>query len=148
MRSNPGRKFSLLRFAHPVVSHPDSKSNPIGGSEPVSECETIYWDSLPDFFFFNSRSGTCGYGPHLITKSKSHIHKQKNYHRSGVHQNLHPFTESHLQIQNCPFTITNQSTEPTCSEPLQVCWPCCMRMFADVFSYTYTDLKTRAKLYA
>ena len=44
-----------------------------------------------------------------------------------------------LQIQNCTFTFTNQSTEPTCSEPLQVCWPSCMRMFADVFSCTYTD---------
>ena len=36
-------------------------------------------------------------------------------------------TESHLLIQNCTFTFTNQSTEPTCSEPLQVCWPTCMR---------------------
>ena len=76
-----------------------------------------------EMFFFLNRSGTCGYGPHLITKSKSHIH----------------ITESHLLIQNCTITFTNQSTEPTCSEPLQVCWPSCMRMFADVFSCTYTD---------
>ena len=34
-----------------VMSHPDSRSDPIGGSEPVSGCENIYWDSLPDFFF-------------------------------------------------------------------------------------------------
>ena len=31
--------------------------------------ETQDWDSLPDFFFLN-RTGTCGYGPHLITESK------------------------------------------------------------------------------
>ena len=29
----------------------DSWSDPIGGSEPVSGCETIYWDSLLIFFF-------------------------------------------------------------------------------------------------
>ena len=33
------------------LSHPDSQSDPIGGSEPVFGCENIYWDSLPDFFF-------------------------------------------------------------------------------------------------
>ena len=64
---------------------------------------------------------------------------QKNYHRGGVHQNLYTFIEFHLQIQNCTFTFTNQSMKLTCSEPLLVCWPSCMRMFADVFSYTYTD---------
>ena len=34
-----------------LLSHPDSRSDPIGGSELSSGCETIYWDSLPDFFF-------------------------------------------------------------------------------------------------
>ena len=48
-------------------------------------------------------------------------------------------TESHLLIQNCTFTFTNQNAKPTCSEPLQVCWPSCMRMFADVYPCTYTD---------
>ena len=48
-------------------------------------------------------------------------------------------TESHLLIQNCTFTFTVQSMEPTCSEPLQVCWPSCMRKSSDVFSCTYTD---------
>ena len=33
------------------MSRPDSRSDPIGGSEPSSGCETVYWDSLPDFFF-------------------------------------------------------------------------------------------------
>ena len=31
------------------MSRPRSRSDPIGESEPVSGCETIYWDSL--FFF-------------------------------------------------------------------------------------------------
>ena len=88
----------------------------------------LYTGTLYFFFFF-------------ITESKYHIHIQKNYHRSGVHQNQYTYTESHLQIQNCTFTITNQSAEPTCSEPLLVCWPSCMRKFSDVFCCTYTDLK-------
>ena len=33
------------------MSHPDSWFDPICGSEPSSGCETIYWDSLPFFFF-------------------------------------------------------------------------------------------------
>ena len=122
----------------PFMSHPDSRSDPIGGSEPSSRCETIYWDSLLDFFF-QSRTCTCGLWAQIYNRIKISYTYQKNYHRSGVHQNLYTFTESHLQIQNCTFTFTNQSTEPTCSEPLQECWPNCMLMFLDVFSCTYTD---------
>ena len=33
------------------MSRPESRSDPIGGSEPSSGCETQDWDSLPDFFF-------------------------------------------------------------------------------------------------
>ena len=114
------------------LSHPESRSDPIGGSEPVLGRETIYWDSLTDFFF------------DFFYRIKISYTYQKNYHRrgvhqSGVHQNLYTFTESHLQIQNCTFTFTNQSAEPTCSEPLLVCWPSSMWKFSDVFSYTYTD---------
>ena len=34
------------------LSRPRSRSDPIGESKPVSGCETIYWDSLFFFFFF------------------------------------------------------------------------------------------------
>ena len=34
-----------------VMSRPDSRFDPIGGSKPVSGCEILYWDSLPPFFF-------------------------------------------------------------------------------------------------
>ena len=56
------------------------------------------------FFFFKTELAPVGMA-HTYNNSKSHIH----------------ITESHLLIQNCTFTFTNQSTEPTCSEPLQVC---------------------------
>ena len=35
----------------PLMSRPDSRSDPNGGSEPNLGRETIYWDSLLDFFF-------------------------------------------------------------------------------------------------
>ena len=38
-------------FLKVSLSCPKSRSDPIGGSEPVSGCETQDWDSLPDFFF-------------------------------------------------------------------------------------------------
>ena len=56
------------------MSHPDSWSDPIGGSEPTSGCETIYWDSLPNFFFSKPNLYLWVMGPHLITESKYHIH--------------------------------------------------------------------------
>ena len=44
-------------------------------------------------------------------KIKTSYTYQKNYHWSGVHQNLYTFIESHLKIQNYTFTFTNQSTK-------------------------------------
>ena len=45
--------FACFRFRYRFhlwkVSHPDSWSDPIGGSEPGPGCETIYWDSLLTF---------------------------------------------------------------------------------------------------
>ena len=129
----------MMKQTSPLdLSYPDSRSDSIGGSEPSSGCETIYWDSLPDFFFQKPNLYLWVWSTSYNRIKISYTY-QKNYHRSGVHQNLYTFTESHLQIQNCTFTFTNQSTEPTCSEPLQVCWPSCMRMFSNVFSCTYTD---------
>ena len=37
-----------------LMSHPDSRSHLIGESEPVSGCETIYWDSSLFYFFFGA----------------------------------------------------------------------------------------------
>ena len=128
----------LLECLRGWMSRPDSRSDPIGRSEPSSGSETIYWDSYL-IFFFKAELVPVGYGPTSYNRIKISNTYQTNYHRSGVHQNLYPYTESHLQIKNCTFTITNQSAEPTCSEPLLVCWPSNMRKYSDVFSCTYTD---------
>ena len=79
------------------MSCPDSRSDPIGEFEQVSRCETIYWDSLPVFFF---RAELILVGIQTIfVITKNHLHTQKNYHKSGVHQNLYTYTKSHLFIQ-------------------------------------------------
>ena len=52
-----------------VLSRSDSRSDPIGGSEPGPGCETIYWDSLLTF----SNIGV----PSLITESKYYIQISK-----------------------------------------------------------------------
>ena len=82
-----------------TMSRPDSRSDPISESEPVSRCETIYWDSLPFcFFFFRAKLIPVGIQT-IFVITKNHLHIQKNYHWSGVHQNLYTYTKSHLLIQ-------------------------------------------------
>ena len=85
-----------------LLSRPESRSDLIDGFEPSSGCETIYWDSLPVFFY---------------NRIKISYTYQKNYHRSGVRQNLYIYTESHLHIQNCTYTFTNQSVGHTVMNP-------------------------------
>ena len=62
--------------------------------------ETKSWDSLPDFFL--NRTGTCGYGPHLITESKYQIYIQiKRTTTEVVSIKIYTrITKSHLLIQN------------------------------------------------
>ena len=60
------------------------------------------------FFFFKTELVPVGIQTISVIK-KNHLHIQKNYHQSGVHQNLYTDTESHLHIQNWTFTFTNQS---------------------------------------
>ena len=58
--------FEILNFlglAGGLLSRPKSRPDPNGGSEPSSGRETMYWDSLQDFFFFELIP--VGYGPHL-----------------------------------------------------------------------------------
>ena len=69
----------IIGYTNPIfiihkLSHPESRSDPIGGSEPVSETRDSGLGLF--FFFFLNRTDTCGYGPHLITGSKYHIHLQ------------------------------------------------------------------------
>ena len=64
-------------------------------------------------------------GPSLIIESKYHIQKIQNKTTTGVVSiKIYTYILSPIYIyKNCTFTFTNQSAEPTCSEPLQVCWP-------------------------
>ena len=124
---------SLGLLCHTRIPGPTRLADPnrVRGARP-------YTGTLYLIFFFQKPNLYLWVWPTSYNIIKKSYTYQKNYHRSGVHQNLYTFTESHLQIQNCTFTFTNQRTKPTCSEPLQVCWLSCMRMFSNVFSCTYT----------
>ena len=90
------RQPSLRRSVTPRLVDP----NRVRGARPY--IETLYLIVFI-FYFFK-----------IIKISYTY---QKNYHRSGVHQNLYTYAESHLQIQNRTFTFTNQSTEHTVMNP-------------------------------
>ena len=82
------------------LSRPDSRSDPIGKSELVSGCEAIYLGLFTCFFFFFFRAELIRVGiQKFFVITKNHLHIQRNYHRSGVHQNLYTYTKSHLLIQ-------------------------------------------------
>ena len=66
------------------MSRPESRSDPIGGSESSSGCETQDWDSLPEFFFF-------------FLKAELYLWVwPTSYNRVKI---LYTFRESHLQLQ-------------------------------------------------
>ena len=127
--------YSCFDYIGLLVSHPDSRFDPIGGSEPSSGCETQDWDSLLDFFFFTE----------LVLVGMAHILQQN---QNIISKELPPewCPSKSIPIYRVPFTNTKlnfyiyKSEHGTyCDEPLLMCWPSCMRMFADVFSCTYTD---------
>ena len=122
-----------------VLSHPDSRSDPNGGSKPSPRHETIYWDSLPVFFFF-FRAKLVPVDIQTISVITKIIYIYKRTTTGVVSIKIYTHILSLIYIyKNCNFTFTNQSTEPTCSEPLLVCWPSCMRKIADVLLCIYMD---------
>ena len=70
---------------------------------------------------------------------------KKNYHQSGVHQNLYTYTESHLLIHVHFFSnIKHQRSRKQCGEHLSPSWPALLMWdvlsFILVFCFcTYTD---------
>ena len=84
-----------------TVSHLDSRSD-LNGEIQTESGARDYILGLIDLFFLRAELVPVGYGPNSYTNNlcnnKNHLHIQKNYHRSGVHQNLYTYTESHLLI--------------------------------------------------
>ena len=74
-------------------------------------------------FFFLNRTGTCGYGPHLITESKSHIHLQ-----SPIY--IYKTELLHLQIRARNLHVVNpyKCVGPTVCECLMTSSPVPIRI--------------------
>ena len=100
-----------------MLSHPDSRFDPIGGSEPSSGCETIYWDSSPVLSNVGmSKSYNCiniSYTK-LQNKTTTVVVFSVSYTYSS---------EFHLHIQNYTFHLHDQSTEPTVMNPYSCAGP-------------------------
>ena len=102
--------FRVSRFcvSHLTCHAPNPGPTRLADPNRFPGRESQDWDSLPDFFFFFFKSQLAPVGmAHTYNNSKYYIH----------------ITESHLLIQNCTFTNTNQSVEPTCSEPYKCVGP-------------------------
>ena len=122
-----------LTAARVTLSHRDSRSDSIGGSEPSSGCETIYWDSLPDFFF-NAELVPVGYRPRSYNIIKILYTYQKNYH-GVVSIKIYTHLPSpiyryktvllHLQIRARNLHVVNpyKSVGPTVCECFQMSSP-------------------------
>ena len=63
------KEYTGWVMCHTPIPGPTRLANP----NRVPGRETIY-GTLYLIFFFKSRTCTCGYGPHLITESRYHIH--------------------------------------------------------------------------
>ena len=144
-------KFSMLRQTFQLMtrlskiiccdkrklSHPDSRSDQNGVYEPGPGRETIYWDSLP-VFFLRAELVPVGIQTISIITKIIYIYKRTTIEVVSIKIYTHILSPIYI-YKNCTFTFTNQSAEPTCSEPLLVCWPNCMWKIADVLLCTYTD---------
>ena len=104
---------SKRKKERPHLSHPDSRSDPIGRSEPSSGCETIYWD----FFFFQTELVPVGMAHILKQNPKNHIHiKRTTTGVVSIKLYIHILSLIHL-YKNYIFTFTNQSTKHTVMNP-------------------------------
>ena len=133
------------------VTPAGSQSYPNGGSKPKSGARyylyyilytILYWDSHCPVL---SQSCTCTCSIQTISVITKIIYiYQKNYHRSGVHNNLYTYTESHL-LRHVQFLLQNiRDCGSSVGEHLSLRWPALLMW--DVLSSilvfrfcTYTD---------
>ena len=125
------------------VSHPDSRSDLIRGSELSPGHETLDWDSLPLFLFFFLKAELVPVGTQTIFVITKIIYIYKRTTTRVVSIKIYTHILSPIYIyKNCTFTFTNKSARHTCSEPQKYA-----EVFGRLLLYLH-GLKTHAKLYA
>ena len=99
------------------MSRPDSRSDQIGGSEPSSECETIYWDYL---LTFSDIGEPKSYNIIKISYTKF----QNKTTTVVVFRVSYTYSsESHLHIQNYTLHLHDQSADPIVMNPYSCAGP-------------------------
>ena len=97
------------------MSLPDSRSDPNGGSEPSPGRETIYWDSLP-VFFFRAELVPVGIQTISVITKIIYIHKRTTIGVVSIKIYTHILSPIYI-YKNCTFTFTNQSVGHTVMNP-------------------------------
>ena len=101
---------------HAGMSHPDSRSDPNGGSEPSSGRETIYWDSLSVFFFLRAELVPVGIQTIFVITKIIYIYKRTTTGVMSIEIYTHILSPIYI-YKNCTFTFTNQSAGHTVMNP-------------------------------
>ena len=121
------------RFCHTPIRGPTRKAD----SSWVLGAR-LYTGTLYLFFFLRAEIVPVGMQKVSVITKIIYIHKRNTIGMVSI--KIYTYILSPIYIyKNCTFTFTNKSVEPTCSEPLLVCWPDSMRKIADVLLCTYTD---------
>ena len=134
------------------VSHPDFRSDPNGRSELGSGHETIYWDSLP-FFFFRAELEPVGIQRISVIKKIIYIHKRTT--TEVVSIKIYTYILSPIYLYKYLYKyISNTNIRDrrnSDGEHLSLRWPVLLMWnvlsFLSPLQYLH-GLNTRAKLYA
>ena len=88
------------------MSHLDFWSDPNGGFEPGSGRETIYWDSLPVFFFLRAELVPVGIQTISVITKIIYIYKRTTTGVASIKIYTHILSPIYI-YKNCTFTFTN-----------------------------------------
>ena len=104
------------------VSHPDPGPSRMADPNQIRGAR-LYIGTLIDRFFLRAELVLVIIQT-ISVITKNHLHFQKNYHRSGVPQNLYTYTESHLlRHVHLLSNTTHQRLRKQCNEHLSLIWP-------------------------
>ena len=134
------------------MSHPDSRFDPIGESEPSSRSETIYWDSLP-VFFLRAELVLVGIQTIPVITKIIYIHKRTTTGAVSIKIYTHIlsliFFYKYLYMYISNTNIRDRGN--SAGEHLSLRWPVLLvwnvLSFLSPLQYLH-GLNTRAKLYA
>ena len=116
-------------FCHTPIPRPTGMADPnqVQGAR-------LYTGTFYLFFFLRAELVPVGIQTISVITKIIYIYKRTITGVVSIKIYIHILSPIYI-YKNCTFTCTNQSAEPTCSEPLLVCWSSYMRKIVDVLLY-------------